>query len=79
MDHITTEEEFREEANNLLSLLFEAHDCPACNLNILTMALVTLIAVVHSDDPSFAQKNFRVLEGNVEQLRKVLFRDGSYH
>lgn len=79
MPHVETPEEFREEATNLLDSLFEAHDCPACNLNILTTALLILFAGVHANDPEDAQKHFRILESNIANLYGVIFCDGSYH
>jgi len=79
MPHVTTPEEFREEAASLLDSMFEAHDCPACNLNILTTAILILFAVMSEDDPADAQKQFHVLEQNLASLKGVLFRDGSYH
>ena len=79
MQHLLSEEEFNEEAMRLLNLLFEAHDCPACNLNILTKSLHILFAVLEEDSRFGAQVHFRVLESNVAHLKEHLFRDGAFN
>ena len=77
--HCLSSEELQEEASCLLASLFEVHDCPACALNTITMALVGLISYIGEQDPAQGIQHASTLEKNVEVLKKRLLNDSTQH